>query len=285
METKKCSSGTPKDPEIAFKMIKDDSILLSIANEYLCDPPFLKKIRANMAANVPAIRSYIEGLQRQFVGKPAEELSLEGHLQELSRITEILQEGGKQTSAKCAEGELGKELSAKLHALTEGIGALKEKIEGSSVSYTAKDVAKDMIGKVTVVSRPIAATGRFLFRFVSICLLACLSIFVVLFVTMEREEGLVKEIEAIRQEIQKREASVPRLQEELQSLQAQIDSISEDDQGRKDEIAFVELNMKAHEVAEKLERAQIEVEQQQKKLDQDLIRLEEMRSKSLLQRL
>jgi septal ring factor EnvC (AmiA/AmiB activator) len=162
---------------------------------------------------------------------------------------------------------------------------LKEKINGSSVSYTARDAARDMIGKVTVVSQPIAATTRFLLKFAAVGLLTCLAVFVVLFVTMEKEEGLVKEIEAIRKEIQKSEAAVPGLQEELQRLQARIDSVTEDDLGRKDEIEFVELNMQAHQVAERLERTQIEVEQYQKRLDQNLIRLEEMRSKSLLERL
>jgi hypothetical protein len=212
METKKHSSTRPRDPDVAFRMIKDDSVLLSIANNYLCDPPFLKKIGANIAENVQAIRSYIDGLQGQFVGKPAEEMSLEGHLDELSRIADILQEGGKRTRVRCAEGEVGRELSLKLQALVEGIGALKEKIDGSGVSYTTRDAARDMIGKVTVVSRPIAATTKFMAKFVSIGLLTCLAVFVVLFMTMEREEGLIKEIQALRGEIQKEEASVPRLQ-------------------------------------------------------------------------
>ena len=148
-----------QDPEKALKEIKDSAVMLSIANEYICDDPFLEKIGSNIRKSLELVENHIEELKRQFVGKPIEEMDLSGPVNQLAQLATLLERADGGVKKKCAEGELGIELKEAYMSLVSKVKELRDRIEGRSVSYTKTDSVVGFLGRFRFIVRAFVATS------------------------------------------------------------------------------------------------------------------------------
>lgn len=274
-----------KDPEKALREIKDSAVMLRIANKYLCEDTYIKKIGACVKENIEIVGNHIEGVKKQFVGKPITEMDLNKPLNRVVRFAERLQKAGDGIKKKCVEGELGNDLHEKLTSLAHEMNALKERVEGRSVSFTKADSALGFIGRFKFIVRSLALTSKFALRICALFILVCFGIFAVLFVTMETEKGPLKMVEQSKSLIHLKRADLARINEEVKPLQEKINRLKKNELSRQDEIKILDLRTKAYNLFEEQQKVQIEIEIEEKALSEKIKKLEEVRRKSFLEKL
>ena len=274
-----------QDPEKALKEIMDSALILSIASEYACEDPFLKKIGANIQENIEVIEKHIEDLKREFVGKPVAEMDLSKPLKGVIDFAEHLHKAGDGTRKKCVGGELGTELDEKFRSLVSAIDGLKERVEGRSVSYTKTDSALGFFAHFKFIIRLLAFLSKYALRISALFVVVCCMIFLYLFITMETEKGPLEMVDQSKALILSKQADLAQISKDLKPLQEKIEGIRKDELSRKEEIQLLDLRMKAHQLADEQQKTLIEVEIEKKALEERLKKLEEVRRKSFLERL
>lgn len=274
-----------QDPEKALKEIKDSAVMLSIANEYICDDPFLEKIGSNIRKSLEVVENHIEELKRQFVGKPIEEMDLSGPVNQLAQLATLLERADGGVKKKCAEGELGIELKERYMSLMSKVKELRDRIEGRSVSYTKTDSVVGFLSHFRFIVRTFVATSKFTLRITALFLIICLALFFYLFVTMETEKGPLESIEESRARILSKQASLDRINSQFKPLREKIEGLQKDELSRDEEIQLLELNLKAYKLSEEQQKAVIDMQNEEKVLEKRLKELERVRQKSFLERL
>jgi hypothetical protein len=274
-----------EDSEKALKEIQDSAVMLSLATEYLCKDPFLKKIGATIEKNIEIVENHVEDLKKQFVGKPVAEVDLKKPMDLVARFAGRLQKAGDGTRQKCTQGELGKELDERVKALMSEISTLKERIEGRSVSYTTADSALSFLGRFKFIVRSLAVTSKFTLRIFALFVIVCLMIFLYLLITMETEKVPLERVEQSKALILSKQADLVRIKAKLKPLRAKIESARKDETSRQEEIRLMDLSLKAHKLAEDYQETLIEVDIEEKALKEKLKELEAVQRKSFLERL
>jgi hypothetical protein len=274
-----------RDPYNALSEIKDKAVMLSMAGEYLCEDPFLKKIGFSIRRNMEDLKADIEALKRQFVGKPVEEVNFDKHLQGIEHIAKLLQEGAEDVEHRCIRGELGKELGERVISLAGEIKGFKDRVEGRTISYTRADSVLGVLGRLKFLINTLVATYSLASKIIGLFLMVGLMTLSFLFITMESEKGLINKIEEIRTLIQSSEAALSNINDEVKQIQKLIDNIREGELNRQDGIELMDLNLEAYKLAEEQQQALIKVMIQKKTLEERLKRLDEMNRKSFFERL
>ena len=274
-----------QDPDKALREIRDSAVMLTMAKEYICEDSFLKKTGENIKANIKIIENYIEYLKGQFVGKPIAEIDLSEPVKRLAEFAEHLEKVDDGLKGKCTDGELGKELEEKITSLAGEINALKDRVEGTSVSYTMKDSVIRFLARFKFIIRSLVVTSRFTVRIAALFVLVCLMIFLYLLVTMETERAPLKKVEESRARILSKQEAVVRIEAEIGPIQEEIERFQKDELTRKEEIKLLDLNLKAHKLTEKKQMALIDVKIAEKELEKKLKELEVVQQKSFLERL
>jgi hypothetical protein len=274
-----------QESERALKEIKDSAVMLSVATEYLCEDPFLKKIGATIEKNIEIVENHVEDLKKQFVGKPITEVDLKKPLDRVTRFAGRLQKASDGTRQKCTHGELGKELDEKIKSLVSEINSLKERIEGRSVSYTTADSALGFLGRFKFIVRSLVVTSKFTLRISALFVIICLMIFLYLLITIETEKVPLERVEQSRALILEKQADLVRIKAEIKPLREKIDIARKDEMSRQEEIRLMDLNLKAHKLAGDYQDTLIEVDIAEKALKEKLKELETVQRKSFLERL
>jgi hypothetical protein len=276
---------TSQDLEKALKELRDNAVMLTLANEYLCEDFFLKKIGASIKENIKVVESHITILKRQFVGKPTSEIDLREPVERVAEFAEHLEGGEDNIKRKCRQGDLGRELDEKVTLLSGEIDALKDRIDGTSVSYTKTDSVMGFLARFKFIVRSLVATSRFTLRITALFVIVCLILFFYLFITMETERAPMRAVEESRARILSAQEDLVRINEALSPLQKKAEAFKKDDLTREEEIKLLELNLKAYKLDEKRQKALIEVKMAEKELQKKLKELEVVRQKSFLERL
>ncbi len=278
-------NGGPQDPDRALNEIKDKAVILRMAVKYVCEDPFLKKMGAGIAQNIEVLKSHIEDLEKQFVGKPADDINLNEKVEEIKDISRRLQDAEKSTNDKCVKGELGKELCQKVISLAGEIKALQIRAGGGAVSYTRSDSVKGAFGRMKFITDPFVLHYRTMLKLLTVLILAVIAGFLYLFFTMETEKGLQENIDRGSARIESLQRPLPEVKEELRQIRKEIERITQKELTRQGKAAVMDLNVKAFELAEKLEKAQLDIKIHQKELYENQKQLEEMKQKSFLERI
>jgi len=277
--------GGPQDPDRALNEIKDKAVILRMAVMYVCEDPFLIKMGAGIEQNIEVLKNHIEEIEKQFVGKPSDDINLNEKVEGITDISRRLQAAEKSTNDQCVKGELGKELCQKVISLAGGIKELERRVSGGGVSYTKSDSVKGALGQVKLITDPFVLHYRAMLKLLTVLVLAVIAVFLYLFFTMETEKGLQEKIDRNRSQIESIQSPFPEIREELWQIRKQIELITQKELTRQGKAAVMDLNVKAFGLAEKLEKAQIEINIHQKALNENQKKLEEMKQKSFFKRI
>jgi len=274
-------SGVPTDPGRALGEIKDRAVMLRMAIEYLCEDPFLIKMGAQIGQNVDALRNYVEGLEKQMVGKPLEGINLKEQLDGIEHISNLLQKAEKSTNDLCVKGELGRDLGDRLRAVTGGISALKGRVDGGSVTYTKSDSVKGAMDRVSFMVGPL----RIALKILALIVLICLATFSYLFFTMETEKDLQEKIQQSKSIIQSSQNDLAPLREELAQIRKDIGILAQREMDGQEKTMVMDLNLRGFQLSEKQQGIEVRINIHQKAMQENLDKLEVMKKKSLFERL
>lgn len=274
-----------KDSDKALGDIRDRVAMLSIASEYLCEDPFLKKIGFSIEHNIDVLRRHTDDLRKEFVGQPVGEIEVSQDLEQIAVIARLMQEPEKVLCEKCARGELGKELGSHVISLIRGVNALKERVEGKAVSYSRLDSALGIFARLRWVNDAIVMIFRSFYKVAALVVILCLAGFASLYITMETEKGLLKKIEQYRSDILSQQAALVPLGEEIRRIKKKTELIRQKALNRQAKIEAMNLELKAYGLAENREKLEFELKGLENALSEEVTKLDELKKKSFLERL
>ena len=265
--------------------IRDMALMLSLGNAYLCDAVFLKKIGLNIDSHLKELKSDISSLKKQYPGKFVKEVDAEQVLEGIQMTAQRLQEPDTHITKKCGAGELGLELEANVDALVDTVEALRMQVEGEIEGYSTKEAVLTQVGRVKSLGRLIGLLFTLVFKVIGVLILIGAMVFSYLYVTMESEEAILKELDQSKSHVEAQIKLIARLEAERIQMSEKVESIPEGELSREQKVDAINLNMQVHKLDERVRGAEVQIEIHKKKIEQMEKSVAELRAKTFLQRL
>ena len=136
-----------------------------------------------------------------------------------------------------------------------------------------------------IFTDPFVLHSRAMLRLLTALILAVIVVFLCLFFTMETEKDLRDKIKQESARIEILQEPLAEITEELRQIRREIELITKKELDRQGKAAVMDLNVKAYELAEKLEKSRVKIKIHQKELNEKQEKLEEMSRKSFFERL
>jgi CheY-like chemotaxis protein len=153
--------------------------------------------------------------------------------------------------------------------------------ERTAVSYS---VADNIFGTLADIKRLIfgSAVVRYTFRIIAFCVIVCLIGLMYLFITMESETNLVRQIDQAKAHISLKQQALYKTDAEIQRLfTLKEDSIKNNES----QVVIMDLDLKISELEEKQEKNQAETKIEQKALEEWQVKLEAIKREPFFDRL
>lgn len=262
--------------------IRDIGLLLSLANAYLCEAPFLKRFGREMAQNVEKFGREIDLLKKQFPGRFQKEVDTDGLLSRLRQHAERMQNPDQDMMNRCGQGELGRALKADIDALCAAVGAVRSQVEGTPVpSGREETISAVLDGGASALS---GIAWQVLRVFLILILIAVLA-FGYLFFTMQKEGPMVEEMKGMESQLQSQERILAELEREKAQLSEKMRALEGKDLSGGERIQLLELGVRIRSIEEKQRDIETDIAVREERLRTQQQRIEEVTSKSFVKRL
>lgn len=273
----------PQNVIRALNEIRDNALMLSLANAYFCEEPFLKKIGRAIESNVEKLKGDIYSLKKSFPGKFMDEIDTDEIIKEIHRTAQSLQNPDQDINEKCIVGSLGRELEDHIKSLSNAVNAIKSQVEGRGLTYTKKDSTVGIFAQI----RDSLGSSFFLGLKIFLCLLVLsLLSFFYLFLTMENRENLLKEIGESEAHIKSLQQIVSQLDLKNNEISERIQSLERGgDPSRKERIERIDLELKIQKNLDERLKSQAKIEMHDKKILENRKKIEEIEKSSFFKRL
>jgi hypothetical protein len=259
-----------------LRKLRQGALLLSVANAYLSEPPFLKKIGREMILALGRVPGEVESIRRQFPGRFEKEVDFDPLLKDLSNRLESVRNPGEDQLASSRGGDLGRELELAVGRLTAAVLELKERVEGTSALKAATS---------RTLRRPTLDLPRAIMRALLLLVVLAAALFDTLFLTMEREGGVLEEIAAIEARAQSSRLLLSAVAKEKENALRALGSIKAGELSRPEKIEFLEWSQKLLQISERQRETEAELIMLEEKIRSQRARLDEMRKKPFWMRL
>jgi hypothetical protein len=275
----------PQETEKTIKAIHDIAIILTGADEFVCERRMLKRFSRNIEENLEKLENNIALLKKKFPGKFPETLEPDTSLSKIRDLAITLKGDNADTEAKCRSGELGNELilrATELKAVTKDIlDALKGKIS----RYTIIDKLAGYGGRIKSFllrfSPLVSNTGRIVLAAILVIIFS----FVYLSFTMESEDVVLKSIKNDLSYIEKQRDILEKQKQEYNKISEKIKSFNQAEMSREDKIEWLNLSIKERKSRALIEQIMLSIEMREKKIAEKNKKVEEIRKKSFFQKL
>jgi len=275
----------PQETEKTIKAIHDIAIILTGADEFVCERRMLKRFSRNIEENLEKLENNIALLKKKFPGKFPETLEPDTSLSKIRDLAITLKGDNADTEAKCRSGELGNELilrATELKAVTKDIlDALKGKIS----RYTIIDKLAGYGGRIKSfllrISPLVSNTGRIVLAAILVIIFS----FVYLSYTMESEDVVLKSIKNDLSYIEKQRDILEKQRQEYNKISEKIKSFNQAEMSREDKIEWLNLSIEERKSRALIEQIMLSIEMREKKIAEKNKKVEEIRKKSFFQKL
>jgi len=158
---------------------------------------------------------------------------------------------------------------------------LEPSTEGGAISYT---MAESIIGALVSLKDSVFASSflAYSFKIITLFVMVGLMGFLYLIITMETNKDLLEQIDQAKGYILSKQESLYKLDEEIHRLYAAKTSSIKNNEFQ---LKVMELDLKISELEEQQEKIRTETEIQQKAIEENQIKLEEMKRRSFFDRL
>lgn len=266
----------------SFRSIRDRALLLSLGRAYLCESSFLSRYGAELEQDLVILGRDIQALKKRFPGRFAQEVDTDRILAGMHGLARQLKEPDRALQEKCTVGELGKDLQVRLRVLSEAVKEVRHQIEGASGEYSG---TKALTGVFYRAGGAFRSGFGILGKVLGVAVVVTAVVFGVLFVTMEREGTFEEEITRNREQIRVLEEDLSLLHKEMVPLERRIQELEQKGGTRQDKVRMMELSIELDELEQKAIVLRGRMEQHLVSLRDAEASLDELQSKSFLDRL
>ncbi len=195
----------------SLRNIRDNTLLLSVANEYLGENIYLTKIGTLLKNNLSVLKDDIRALKKQFPGKFAVEVNTDKTMDSFEKTAFDMISGSNEVRDECISGKLGAALSGDVNEITVAIEKIWQQVKGSDVKYTKADSISGFFGRFNIfpgLFRIFSSLAKILI----IILIIALAGFSYLYLTMEKQETILDENRKITAQIDSEKAKLADLE-------------------------------------------------------------------------
>jgi hypothetical protein len=270
-------------PFESFRAIRDKALLIGLGSAYLCEPPFLARYGAEVERALSFLERDIRGLKGRFPGRSRQEADTDRILDGLRDLAVRMREADPALRKECAAGQLGTALEGQLKALSDAVQEVRRQVDGEPARYSGTEA---VTGTFRRAAHAVLGGFGVLGKAVGVVLLALIVAFGYLFVTMERETGLEKEIAAHRRQIQVLKEDLSRLeQESIGPLELRIRQLEREGSGRADKLRKLELSVELGKLEQRAASLRGEIKQHRMGIQAAEASLESLKRKGFFARL
>lgn len=275
----------PRPPFETLSELRDNTIMLVLGNAYFCEEPFLKKIGLSIDSHVQKLRGDILTLKKEFPGKFVHEVNTDDILEAIQDLARQLQNPDQSLNERCTVGELGQELGGHVDTLTGAVKSIKDQIYGKTPAYTKTESIANVFGPLQGTGTLLAGLLRFITKALIILVLLSILPFTYLFLTIETENSLSKELAQHEAFIKSQQEILSGWASEKERIAKEIDKARESAKDRQDKIGILDLNMGLHKVDEEVRKLEIAIHIREKKIKDSRKKIDGMKRTSFLKRL
>lgn len=275
----------PQYTSEALGELRDNTLLLVLANKYLCEEQYLAKIGRNIDENAQQLKKDIISLKNEFPGKFISDEKTDEIIEEILGKAQFMQKSVNKIQEKCVLGELGHELEDDINSISNAINRIKRKVEGKDVTYTAKDSMSSLFSGITNIGTFVGKVFSISIKIFFVLLLIAVFLFGYLYITMEKIGDVQKEIDNTQALIQSKRDLISQLEEKKGQLEDKKRSFGKGDLALKERIELMDLDVDIHKINEERQQIVAEVEDQENRLAENQKKIDEMGKRSFLKRL
>jgi len=269
----------------ALDEIKDTAVMLKIAGNYLCHGNVVARIGERMAEAVETLQRQLEEIKKLFVGKPLHDVDFSEPLEDLKKTVSHLKAPTPDILERCKSGDLGIYLSEKTAKLSRLTLEIIRKIEGSHLAYNHTEAILTGLKRLRFLVHGFVVTYKILTRVIVASSLCILVILGVLYATLETEKEIMARIAQHRGDIRAAQAALSRVEDQMAQLRSELEELEGHDLDREEKIKILQMSVRAHQLKERKEKLQFQIQQKQKALEDNMKKVDEIKRKSLLARM
>ena len=268
----------------SVRNIRDTTLLLTIANEYLSKDVYVKKIGSQIKKNLSVLKDDIIALKKQFPGKFTQEVNTDNIMTSFDNKAQEMISGDDDIINSCFSGKLGMSLSNDLSRMSEAIDKIWDQVKGNNIQYTTGDSISGFFGRFNIISGIVSLFSSILkiLLCIFILLLAGTSY---LYFTMEKEGPILKENSEIMAYINEKQALMDGLEKKKADAQKELKGHESSELLRKNKIAILDLETKIQEFNQEIHLLEGQIATRRLTLDKNNEKLEKIKNKTLLERL
>ena len=267
----------------SLRNIRDNSLLLSVANEYLGENIYLAKIGTLLEKNLSVLKDDIRLLKKQFPGKFAVEVNTDKIMDSFDKTAIEMISGGNEVRAECVSGKLGAALSGDINEITDAIEKIWQQVKGSDVKYTKADSISGLFGRLNIFSGILKIFSN-VAKILLIVIIIALAGFSYLYLTMEKEQTILDENSKITALIDNEKAQLADLEKKKAEARKRLKSYN-DDELRTEKIAILDIESSIQEFNQKIHVIEGRIETRKLDLSANNERRREVKTKTFWERL
>ena len=271
----------------ALSALKDNVLLLTMANDHLGDEKFLIKIGNNISQAVEFLNRDISSLKKEYPGKFMNDVDTDSILQKIDNAAQRMLRPDKETMENHSSGTLGREMESYVISIKKAINLIRSKVQGTDFDKAGKKgYGRDILMPIKGMFHYAGNVIIFSVKILACIMVLAASIFSYLFFTMEKETPFLNEIQASQALIQQKKQLIPDLEHQRQDLNDKRNKMKIDSLMTRDEkVAALDVEMKIKKIDTTLNQIAIEITVHEKKITDNQEKLDALRKKSFIQRL
>jgi len=271
----------------ALEELKNNTLLLTIANEHLTDEIFLTKIGNNISRSVEVLERDISALKKEYPGKFVNDVDTDSILERIDNAAQRMLKPGKEVKDNHASGALGREMESYLSSIRKAVDEIRIKVQGTNAATAGKGPMINIVNPFEAIFQSVGSILLFFFKILACIIVLAGVVFAYLYFTMEKDTVYLNEIRISSSIIKEKEDTVIKLEKEMQNLQEKRKDMKSDsnEMTRVEKVAALDIEMKIKETNDNLNQLAAEISVQERKLSDNQEKLDEFHRKSLIEKL
>lgn len=264
--------------------IKNNALLLVLAKEYIVEDLFLEKMGADITRNVDSLRKDIKALKKEYPGKFVTEINTEDIVKKLDKSASLLLSHDDRVKEDCMSGKFGSALESYVREAKDAIRRIEVQVRGSDVKYTRKDSLSGALESSGIIS----GFGSFMLLLMKLAaglVIIAAGVFAYLYITMEKESGLVRENEANRAFIEEKAVLLKEMEQKKNELTDNERNHDNTELTKEARIELLDLGVEIQQINQDIHQIEGEIEAKKESISDNNRKIDKIREKSFIDRL
>lgn len=264
--------------------IKDNSLLLLIAGEYLNEDVFLTKMGNEILDSIEILEKDIINLKKQFPGKFKTEIDTDKTVHKLRKIAFKMLSPNNESKTGSFPGELGRSLKSGINEITDAINRIEVQVKGNDLKYTRTDSIGNFFNKLSIFEK-LRNVLSIAVKAVIVIFIIALACFIYLFLTMENDSNLLKQNKESLAFIAKQKADLSEIESRKAEINKKLKLHNDREMARESKIVVLGLEVEKEKLSQEESKIEGEIEVRKSSINKNNEKIEAIRKKTFIQRL